>query len=62
MSYVRLGAAILIMLVWAAVYVAAILDPSRNAPGEVTAVALVASTYLLGSEAAAQMRRRKNGD
>ena len=63
MTVVKVGAAVLIVIVWASVFVNAyVIDPAGpKPPAEFSAPMLAVVTYLFGSEIRKQIKRNGNG-
>ena len=63
MTVVKVGSAVLIVVVWSAVFVNAYLfDPNGpKPPAEFSAPMLAVVTYLFGSEIRKQIKRNGNG-
>ena len=63
MTVVKVGAAVLIVVVWSSVFVHAyVIDPAGpKPPAEFSAPMLAVVTYLFGSEIRKQIKRNGNG-
>lgn len=58
MSALRIGIAILVTIVWAVVYLAAVFSHRYTAPPELSAVMLAVVTWLFGTEIRKQVHRQ----